>query len=999
METATCYYNGDDAFDPLLQHELALEMTSANEQESRRSAGDDAQLTAVLVRVNHAWLHAFAAHHRRPCLSDELVSRDSVWLNDYFQKLRVLHDPASSQAKLIMQRLKESSRRPQATEYVHDGSDASRQLVEPLALILYCTTQDRLPEPRLVPFLRETALYLESPVLLARANEAALATPLYRLLVVRQNTEARMLLVRLLLALAQADASAVVRGCTIGGQGRAMLPNIFIQTLPKRHPECAELQTTAARLVHIFDVRKSSFFLDIPSAKSPRKALSPVVLAALPVPAFSLPDDVLRPSSPYKESVRPTTHAMPRRRPFPSPTLRADVDVRRPSTPQKLAPLEAIDARLAAFDLTPVEKPPSVHKPIPMPFLDTPPAEDLPRSPITPTTRQRKPELQSVASFEWYWRTLPPGHAKLSDYAKLKAVCRAAVSLHKSGDLERASELYALALRLSEPVNVETDGTAPLRVALLVNLGSAHLGLRQWESSIASLRAAIVTCPEHVMAHYTLGMALAASGQVQEAITELQAVAPLHSPAKAQLRRLESRRPRKATASAATLRSAIGRMAMQAEALDVVWETLFQCLDKSRCGVVSVEGFRDMLHLASVTLTKDEWRSLLGHVAHEHDANYIVYTRLASDVMLQRPAPPSPVDKVCFHGLRRRTGMERLRVSLHLLAQREARAFCGTVAQWAHFGVDKTIDISSTAPPVSSTWMPFVVHVPPCPTSVLSTLATALVAQSTAKGVASAHRAIRLRRLITRKVVETFVAKGVVYAIASTTKLLHEMRHRLATTCAMHDVCGGVAMHSLRHLTAAHAHAHVYAQAQAKTVLERIAARAAATVAVRAGATFDLPTVGAQAKVVATRWRKTSGALRKLAAASRKHGVAWVHAGGSLHDIATLATRQTAQLGKQHRRLVAVADHAMQIVVQRRDAVDAVAVRVVRAKIAYYTVFHALQTGLSTVSGAPLPAYDLPWMFRKYEILPNDEIELPGEVLPTEGVVGVEPWHTERTTL
>ncbi|EQC35705.1 hypothetical protein SDRG_06985 [Saprolegnia diclina VS20] len=989
METATCYYNGDDAFDPLLQHELALEMTSANEQETQRSACDDAQLTAVLLRVNHAWLHAFASHHERPCLADELVSRDSVWLNDYFQKLRVLHDPASSHAKLIMQRLQESSRRQQqATAYVHDGSDASRQLVEPLALILHCTTQDRLPEPRLVPFLRETTLYLESPALIARANEAALSTPLYRLLVVRQNTEARMLLVRLLLTLAQADATAVVRGCTIGGQGRAMLPNIFIQTLPKRHPECIELQTTAVRLLHIFDVRKSSFFLDIPSAKSLHrpKALSPVVLAALPVPTFSLPDDVRRPSSPYKESVRPKTHTMPRRRPFPSPTPRADVEVRRPSTPQKLAPLEAIDARLGAFDLTPGEET----------------AEDLPRSSITPTTRQRKPELQSVASFEWYWRTLPPGHAKLSDYAKLKAVCRAAVSQHKIGDLERASELYALALRLPEPVNVETDGTAPLRVALLVNLGSAHLGLRQWETSITTLRTAIVACPEHVMAHYTLGMALAASGQVREAISELQAVAPLHSPAKAQLRRLEGRRPRKATASTATLRSAIGRMATQAEALDVVWATLFRCLDKSRCGVVSVEGFRDMLHLASVTLTKDEWRCLLGHVAHEHDANYIVYARLASDVMLHRPAPPSPVDKVCFNGLRRRTGMERLRVSLHLLAQREARAFCGTVSQWARFGVDKTIDITSKAPPVSSTWMPFVVHVPPCPTSVLSTLATVLVAQSTAKGVASAHRAIRLRRLITRKVVETFVAKGVVYAIASTTKLLHEMRHRLATTSAAHEVRGGVALYSLRHLTAAHAHAHVHARAQAKTALERIANRATAVVAMRAGATFDLPTFGAQAKVMAARWRKTSGALSQVATASRKHCVSWVHAGGSLHDIATLATRQTARFGKQHRRLVAVADHATQIVVQRRDAVGIVATRVVRAKIAYYTVFHALQTGLSTVSGAPLPAYDLPWMFRKYEILPNDEIELPVEE-PTEQVAaeagGVAPWHTERTTL
>ncbi|OQR94891.1 hypothetical protein ACHHYP_00839 [Achlya hypogyna] len=995
MEAATAsYYDGHD-FDPVLAHELSIEM----QEVPSTARSEDAHLTAVLVAVNQTWLHAFALATRAPCRSDVLVTRRSLWLNDYFQKLRALHAPTSAHAALVMHKLDECLARGRGAR-VHDGSELSTALVEPLALILYCTTQDRLDPDRLVPFLRETALYLESPLLVARANQAALATPLYRLLVARQATEARVLLVRLLLTLAQADAAAVVRGCTVGAQGQAMLPNIFVQTLPKRHPDCAELQTSAARLVHIFDLRKSSFFLDIPPRSPTRQAKlkSPVLLAALPTPAFAIPDDIVqRQHSPYKENVRPRTTAAPRRRPLPSPAASPPIEVRRPSTPQKLAPLEAIEARLEAFELSPVAKVTRSHRPIPMPLLEVPAATSLP--PVTPTSRHRKHELQSVASFEWWWRTLPVGHVKLTDHAKLKAVCAAAVALHRIGDLDRAAELYAFALRLPHPSSAQCDGDTPLRAALQINLGACEYERHQFASSIAALQAAVLACPEHVAAHYKLGLAFADSGRRDEAITELQAIAALHAPAKARLQVLLNPPAEARPAPAdAMLRAAIGHMAARARALDVLWAALFRCVDRSRCGVVGMATFRDMLHLAGVTLSAAEWRALLVFAADPRDANYVTYQRLEMDSALQHTGgPQSPIDKACFNGVRRRTGMERLRVSLHLLAQREATSFCGTVAQWARFGVDKTIDVNSSAPPVSSTWMPFVVHVPPCPTSMLSSLAAVLVAQSTAKGVASAHRAIRLRRLVTRKVVEVFVAKGVVYAVANVTKILHDARTRVATHTSTHSLMAGRAVHSLRRHTVDHARTHVTAQALARNALLSIGARAKERVAARyAASAVDLPERGAQARAAVARRRRVVVLFAKVARTSASHCVQRAHATASLGDIAVLACAQTARREKKMAKLLAVVSQARSVVRRRHTAEAVFTNRAVLAKTAYYTVFHAFQAAISAITGLPLPAYDLPWMFRKYEILPNDEIELP---VVTTDALAAESWLPERTEL
>ncbi|OQS02852.1 p21-activated protein kinase-interacting protein, partial [Thraustotheca clavata] len=988
METAQ--YMED--FDTTITSELFLELEPAH-----TSSTGQCLITPVLVQVNQQWLHTYACYHQKQCLSDQLVARESLWLNDYFQKLRAIHDPTSAHAKLIIHKYHQTAATFQ-NDRVHDGSEYSTQLVEPLALILHCTALDRLPESRLVPFLQETALYLECNQLRSRANQASLASHLYRLLVARQSTEARVLLVRLLLKLAEDDATTVVRGCEIGAQGKAMLPNIFILTLPKRHPENSELTETTKRLLHIFDVRKSSFFLSTTprTADSPKGSRaskkSPVILSSLSVPDFKLPEEIIiKQKSPYKENIRPKTTASSKgRRSMPLLPLAQPTMIPTPPKPLQLTPLDRIEERLDNFLLSPVQQDAKPYRTctIPMPLVECPLQSPQTAAPTKHSSYHSKKQLHSVNSYQWWWRTLPENHASLTDFGKLKAVCSGALRLHWKGNFEQAAELYAFALELPQPSHIKLaqdeedshhDGIT-LAAKLHINHGSTLFEMKKYEESIAAFRSAIQLCPDHIQAHFQLALACEVAGHKREAIAELQAIAPLYPLALDRLNLIECEPSPKFRADH-RLQTTIKNLASKSKEFGVSWLKLFRLVDCGNCDYISVNSFRDMLHLMGIELGKDEWRGVLRFLGDSRDINYIAYLRLVHDPIISHnsavEAPVTTLDKVCFNGIRRRTGFERLRVPLHLLAQREAMDFFKSVTQWARFGVEKTIDVKSKAPPISSTWMPFVMQVPPYPTSIISSIATVLVTQSSIKGVRSAHRAIRLRRLVTRKVVETVVSKGVVYAISSVVQLLHDTRLIVAKQFTAHVLAAAVAKFTLSHFTTSIARATVSNRRKSlKHLHQRIQVSQLSLTTIECS-WHQLIKTGNKARNAATLWRKSLIHLNKLKVRSTKHIKQCLHAEHSLTSISRLGVQVTSHMQQHVYQLENFTKFAQNILTQRRVAKQALLERVIRSKIAYYTIFHTFQTTISKLTGLPLPPYDLPWMFRKYEILPNDDIELP----------------------
>ncbi|KAG9416191.1 hypothetical protein AC1031_000589 [Aphanomyces cochlioides] len=549
------------------------------------STDRDEHITSALIKFNQEWLADYAATHGHALkYADHFIAQRSLWLNDYFQKLRVLTDPSSRQGKELVHTFEETLQTYQLRRHKRatDGSPQCDRMVEPLSLIMYCATQNRCSEFRVETFLREVEWYLGSTSLLGRAVKAGFAAPLYRLLVRHSKIQARILSLGILLKLADMNAAAVVEGCQKGAQGQPMVPHNFIQTLPKRHPDNTTICDLAAKLLVIFNTRSNSLSLNIsyapPASEPPLTATthgkppkkSPVVLSSLSSPSFKLPIELseLFETSPYKSSpfllqTRESSNFRPSPVKHKSPTA-ADTPpkaVKRPTTPRKptlqLAPLDQIEQRLQDFHLdAPVCKRPAKEssKPcqIAIPLIHhSNPAKQLQiSSENRPSSRHLSRDLTCVSGFQWWWRTVPPNHSALTSQAKLKAVCKAAIKMHTSGVYDRAVELYELALTIPISSNLtavptaEDGETKSLPFKIQLNLGSALLNLKRVEDSIEALKKAVRMEPEHVWAHYELGMAYKTAGRLDAAIAELKAVAKILPEAQVALVDLEQHKNR-----------------------------------------------------------------------------------------------------------------------------------------------------------------------------------------------------------------------------------------------------------------------------------------------------------------------------------------------------------------------------------------------------------------------------------------------------------------------
>lgn len=161
--------------------------------------------------------------------------------------------------------------------------------------------------------------------------------------------------------------------------------------------------------------------------------------------------------------------------------------------------------------------------------------------------------INSVSGFEWWWRSLPQNHSSLEPTQKLKAVTKAAVRMHTRGELEKAIELYELAL--SSDINAEVE------FRLRINLACAFEAAHDLPSSVEQFRRAMQLNPEDSYAKYKLGDVLVASGgfdearQLYEAILNVypqaaDALSALELAEKAQLEKEQSERAAIAAAKA-----------------------------------------------------------------------------------------------------------------------------------------------------------------------------------------------------------------------------------------------------------------------------------------------------------------------------------------------------------------------------------------------------------------------------------------------------------------
>ena len=92
----------DDIEKTFSRYELSLEL---DEECTRNAESNLVQSTVelnaycyeILTQVNKEWLSVYASHNKKIKISDRYWSKNSIWMNDYFQKQRVLLDPLSKQ--------------------------------------------------------------------------------------------------------------------------------------------------------------------------------------------------------------------------------------------------------------------------------------------------------------------------------------------------------------------------------------------------------------------------------------------------------------------------------------------------------------------------------------------------------------------------------------------------------------------------------------------------------------------------------------------------------------------------------------------------------------------------------------------------------------------------------------------------------------------------------------------------------------------------------------
>ncbi|GMF45325.1 unnamed protein product [Phytophthora fragariaefolia] len=377
---------------------------------------------------------------------------------------------------------------------------------------------------------------------------------------------------RLLVLLAEEDNAAVVAACKLAAQGQFWQPNMFVFSLQKRHQDNPTLCELAARLLECFSVEMplpppivldetydedSEVFARLSRDENPLRIsttqLSPFRASirdiALPYltghrshsphrPLFSPTTTI---SKLYQEAPSPycPTMKLPVTRPLTSP-----VEQSRRAKIFSMPRLAAVDGPRQYRCNTPNAPPSRIEKQLDVeanitldPLFGSPPQSPSCSSPSKRVVVSEKylwnPEcINSVSGFEWWWRSLPQNHASLEPTQKLKMVTKAAVRLHSKGELQRAIELYTLAL------TSETNEEVKFR--LRINLACAYEAAEDLQSSVDEFRRALELNPNDPYAIYKLGIVLTLTSEFDEARMLFESIKDEYPQAADGLRNLEN---------------------------------------------------------------------------------------------------------------------------------------------------------------------------------------------------------------------------------------------------------------------------------------------------------------------------------------------------------------------------------------------------------------------------------------------------------------------------
>ncbi|TMW58734.1 hypothetical protein Poli38472_010293 [Pythium oligandrum] len=549
---------------------------------------EDAWLDTLVV-LNQRWLSSYARIHPSFSINPSLLERNSLWMNAYFQKHRMITSPYSKQAKTLLtqhQQCVVARLRGGTSGALHQESEFSTTLVDPMAALMFAVSVDRCPEYQLEHLMVEALELLQIRSIRAHANLSGFAGCIFRFLTSYTEVKKRILSLQLLLLLAEDDAAAVVQACKVAAQGQLWQPNMFIYTLQKRHHDNETIQQLVTQFLPYFSQHMPiSSPIQLENARSEeheytfeeQEAPLQTTASSPTRRTYTLP--ALRGPTPQSSPHRPTTTISTLYIGVPSPyspTVCLPI-ARPPTSPQE-------QHRRSAIYSTPKEKAVigdrkrrCLSPNLPEDRLATArPSDDLqwmdsgsstagspPKSPgsTLPSVNKRvvlsekyswNPECSnSVSGFEWWWRSLPQHHTSLEPTQKLKMVTKAAVRLHTKGEWERASELYLLALSME--INEEVE------FRLRVNLACAFEIGKEFGACQKQLRQALQLNPNDPYARFKLGSVLKELEVFDEAQIEFEAVLDAYPQAEVALQELEAARNRKrreAEAREATLLAA-----------------------------------------------------------------------------------------------------------------------------------------------------------------------------------------------------------------------------------------------------------------------------------------------------------------------------------------------------------------------------------------------------------------------------------------------------------
>ncbi|KAF4035936.1 hypothetical protein GN244_ATG12023 [Phytophthora infestans] len=113
---------------------------------------EDGDAIEALVAVNHRWLGRYARLHPSFSVEPSLLERNSLWMNAYFQKIRMITSAASPQAKNLIKKHRDTVvERLRSAPLPHSESLFSTCVVDPMAALLFASSIGRCPHDNLVP--------------------------------------------------------------------------------------------------------------------------------------------------------------------------------------------------------------------------------------------------------------------------------------------------------------------------------------------------------------------------------------------------------------------------------------------------------------------------------------------------------------------------------------------------------------------------------------------------------------------------------------------------------------------------------------------------------------------------------------------------------------------------------------------------------------------------------------------------------------------------------